>query len=96
MHMADVATEVASVVLKLGIDDPAAARVYGFAAHELELAGFSQRLRGYVETKTDMEALEARWGGRLTDELAAGGAMTGEQVCELLYAIEKTVPDPQL
>jgi hypothetical protein len=96
MHMADVATEVASVVLKLGIDDPAAARVYGFAAHELELAGFSQRLRGYVETKTDMETLEARWGGRLTDELAAGGAMTGEQVCELLYAIEKTVPDPQL
>ncbi len=80
----------------IGIDDVEAARVYGFAAHELELAGFSQRLRGYVETKTDMEALEARLGGRLTDDLAAGGAMTREQVSELLYAIEKTVPDPQL
>ena len=40
MHMADVATEVGSVVLKLGIDDVAAAHVYGFAAYELELAGF--------------------------------------------------------
>ena len=49
MYLADVATEVASVVLKLGRDDAVAARLYGFAAHELEIAGFSRRMRGYVD-----------------------------------------------
>ena len=53
MYLADVATEVASVVLKLGRDPARWQRVlYGFAAHELEIAGFSRRMRGYVETKT--------------------------------------------
>ena len=92
LQMADVATAVASVVLKLESDADAAARLYGFATHQLETAGFSQRMRGYADAKTDRETLEARLGVRLTDVLAEGAAMTPEQVAELLTTLEKAEP----
>jgi predicted ATPase/DNA-binding SARP family transcriptional activator len=95
LQMADVATAVASVVLKLESDDEAAARLYGFATHQLETTGFSQRMRGYVDAKTDREALEARLGVRLTDVLAEGAAMTPEQVAELLTTLERAEPARQ-
>jgi predicted ATPase/DNA-binding SARP family transcriptional activator len=95
IHLAEVASDVAWCVIRLGSDDVAAARLYGFAAHELETAGFGPRIHSYVDADADLELLGARLGIRLPEVLAKGAAMTREQVSELLATLERTVPVPQ-
>lgn len=91
--LADSATDAASCVIRFG-NDEVAARLYGFAQHELERAGFGQRYRGNAEVDTDLEVLRDHLGGRLVGLLAEGAEMTREQVSELLTAVEKTATAP--
>ena len=95
IHLAEVASDVAWCVIRLGSDDVAAARLYGFAAHELDTAGFWPRIHSYEDSDADLELLGARLGSRLPEVLAEGAAMTREQVSELLATLERTVPVPQ-
>ncbi len=83
--MADAAVDAATCLIALGSDDIAAARLSGFAQHELQRAGFGDR----VPMDANLEALGARLATRLADVLAEGAAMTREEIGELLTTLEE-------
>jgi hypothetical protein len=91
VRIGEMSVLAASSAVMLGSDE-IAARLYGFAQHELETAGFLDALSQVYEFQRDAEVLGSRLGASLVAILAEGATMTREEVAQLVSHLREQVP----